>query len=492
MNYRLLYKVIGSLLFLLGALLAACIALTVYYHEDDMAAFLISAILTFSTGFVLKYLGRDADNNLSRRDAYLLVTATWVVFSFFGMLPFLIGGYIPNVTDAFFETMSGFTTTGATILTNIDALPHTILYWRSLTQWIGGLGIVFFTIAILPSMVGSGSGSVKVFAAEATGPMRAKMHPRLSTMAKWIWTVYLALTIGCILSFCLCGMGWFDSINYALTTTATGGFAPHSDAAYLEQNPAFSVRGATYVSALFQFLAGINFAMLYMAVIKFRVRALFRSSEFKVYFAIVLLSTVFIAWLLVRSNGYGYEHAFRTSLFHVVSVMTTTGIFVDDLSRWPHITWVVLGSLMFLGACAGSTTGGFKTIRGIMVFKVLRNEFRKSLHPNAVLPVKVNGQAIPQQKLSALLAFFAIYTIMLVLTATIMITAGIDNTNAITIALSCMSNVGATLDTGIGTVMSWADLSVPLKWACTFLMLVGRLEIMSVLILFTPTFWKDN
>ena len=490
MNYKLLYKVIGSLLFLLGALLAACVAVTVYYREDDMPAFLIAAILTISTGFVLKYFGRDADNNLSRRDAYLLVTATWVVFSFFGMLPFLIGGYIPSVTDAFFETMSGFTTTGATILTNIDSLPHTILYWRSMTQWIGGLGIVFFTIAILPSMVGS--GNVKVFAAEATGPMRAKMHPRLSTMAKWIWTVYLALTIGCIMAFSACGMQWFDSINYALTTTATGGFAPHDSPSYMEQNPAFNAQWSTYVSALFQFLAGINFAMLYMAVIKFKIGALFRSSEFKVYFAIVALSTLFIAWLLVNDNGYGYEHAFRSSLFHVVSVMTTTGIFIDDLARWPHITWVTLGSLMFLGACAGSTTGGFKTIRGIMVFKVLRNEFRKSLHPNAVLPVKVNGQAIPQQKLSALLAFFAIYTIMLVLTATIMITAGIDNTNAIIIALSCMSNVGATLDTGIGTVMSWAELSVPLKWTCTFLMLVGRLEIMSVLILFTPTFWKDN
>jgi len=490
MNYKLLYKIIGSLLFLLGALLALCIVLTVYYHEDDMPAFLIAAILTISTGFILKYLGRDADNNLSRRDAYLLVTATWVVFSFFGMLPFLVGGYIPNVTDAFFETMSGFTTTGATILTNIDSLPHTILYWRSMTQWIGGLGIVFFTIAILPSMVGS--GSVKVFAAEATGPMRAKMHPRLSTMAKWIWTVYLALTIGCILAFFACGMQWFDSINYALTTTATGGFAPHDNPSYLEQNPAFSAQYSTYASALFQFLSGINFAMLYMAVIKFKIGSLFRSSEFKVYLAIVAIATLFIAWLLVKDNGYGYEHAFRSSLFHVVSVITTTGIFVDDLASWPHITWVILGSLMFLGACAGSTTGGFKTIRGIMVFKVLRNEFRKSLHPNAVLPVKVNGQAIPQQKLSALLAFFAIYTIMLVLTATIMITAGIDNTNAIVIALSCLSNVGATLDTGIGTVMSWAELSVPLKWTCTFLMLVGRLEIMSVLILFTPTFWKDN
>ena len=490
MNYKLLYKVIGSLLFLLGALLAACIVLSIYYDEDDMPAFLIASILTISTGFVLKYLGRDADNNLSRRDAYLLVTATWVVFSLFGMLPFLIGGYIPNITDAFFETMSGFTTTGATILTNIDRMPHTILYWRSMTQWIGGLGIVFFTIAILPSMVGS--GSVKVFAAEATGPMRAKMHPRLSTMAKWIWTVYLGLTIACIVAFYACGMEWFDSINYALTTTATGGFAPHDDPTYLEQNQAFNVKASTYVSVLFQFLAGINFALLYMAIFKLKIGALFRNSEFKVYLIIVTIATFIIAWLLVKDNGYGYEHAFRSSLFHVVSVITTTGVFIDDLARWPRITWVILGMLMFLGACSGSTTGGFKTIRGIMVFKVLRNEFRKILHPNAVLPVKINDQTVPQQKLSTLLAFFAIFTIMLILTATIMIVAGIDNTNAITIALSCISNVGATLDNEIGAVMTWAELSTHLKWICTFLMLVGRLEIMSVLILFTPAFWKEN
>ena len=226
-NLRLIYKIIGSLLFLLSTLLLICTAISLYYKEDDMVGFLISAIFTFCGGLVLKYFGNDANNNLSRRDSYLLVTVTWVIFSLFGMLPFLISGYITNITDAFFETMSGFSTTGATVLDDVEWLPHATLYWRTQTQWIGGLGIVFFTIAILPSMVGS--GSVKVFAAEATGPLRAKMHPRLSTMAKWIWTVYLGLTVACILAFYAAGMDWFDSINYAMTTTATGGFATHND-----------------------------------------------------------------------------------------------------------------------------------------------------------------------------------------------------------------------------------------------------------------------
>lgn len=484
-NLHLVYKIIGSLLYMLGVLLGVCVAVSVYYGEDDMLAFLISAVLTLCAGLVLQYLGRNAGNNLTRRDSYLLVTATWVVFSFFGMLPFLIGGYIPNVTDAFFETMSGFTTTGASILDDVEWLPHGILYWRTQTQWIGGLGIVFFTIAILPSMVGS--GSVKVFAAEATGPMRSKMHPRLSTMAKWLWSIYLLLTTACILSFYACGMSWFDSINYAMTTTATGGFSPHNDSAAF-----FDSAAVDYVSVVFQFLGGVNFSMLYMAFFKLRVGELFRSSEFKVYVGIVALSTMFVMLLLMYRNGYGLEHAFRSSLFQVVSFITTTGLFNDDVSMWPHITWVLLGCLMFIGACSGSTTGGFKCIRGIMVFKVLRNEFRQILHPNAVLPVKINGQTVPQRKLSALLAFFAIFSVMVLISATIMIVAGVDNTNAVAIALSCMSNVGPSLSTPIGPVMSWSELPDYIKWTCSFLMLVGRLEILSVLVLFTRTFWKEN
>ena len=484
-NFPLIYKIIGSLLFLLGTMLAICVAISLYYGEDDMLPFLTATLLTVSAGFVFKYMGRNATNNLSRRDSYFLVTASWVIFTFFGMQPFLIGGYIPSVTDAFFETMSGFTTTGATILDDVEWLPHGILYWRTQTQWIGGLGIVFFTIAILPSMVGS--GSVKVFSAEATGPMRSKMHPRLSTMAKWIWTIYLGLTIACVLSFYACGMSWFDSINYAMTTTATGGFATHNDTTTYFNSPAIE-----YVSVLYQFLAGINFAMLYMAIFKFKVGNLFRSSEFKLYIFIIVSATVFLAYLLITRNGYGLERAFRSSLFHVVSFMTTTGIFNDDAAMWPRITWIVLGCLMFIGACSGSTTGGFKCIRLVMVFKVLRNEFRRILHPNAILPVKVNGQTVSQQKLSTLLAFFAIFTFMVLITATLMVMAGIDYTNSTVISLSCISNVGASLSTEIGPVLTWGELPIHIKWTCSFLMLVGRLEIMSVLVLFTRAFWKDN
>jgi len=483
-NYRLIYKIVGSLLFLLGTLMLFSAGLALYFKEDDLVGFLISAIFSYCCGFVLKYLGRDADNSLSRRDSYLLVTVTWVVFSLLGMLPFIISGYITSVTDAFFETMSGFTTTGATILDDVEWLPHATLFWRTHTQWIGALGIVFFTIAILPSMVGS--GSVRVFAAEATGPLRTKMHPRLSTMAKWIWSIYIVLTIGCTLSYYAGGMGWFDSVNYAMTTTATGGFSTHNDPAQF-----FNSATIDYICIAFQFLAGINFMMLYVCIFKLRPGSLFRNSEFKLYVTLITVSTAWIMYLLMTHNGYGLERAFRAALFQVVSFITTTGLFNEDIAMWPHITWVILCCLMFTGACSGSTTSGFKCIRFVMVFKVLRNEFHKLLHPNAVLPVKVNGVPVPRSQLSTLLAFFAIFTLMQLLTAALMIACGIDNTNAVTIALSCISNGGLALST-IGPAMSWADLSEPVKWLCAFLMLTGRLEIMSVLVLFTRAFWKDN
>ncbi len=484
-NFPLIYKILGSLLFLLGTLQGLCALIAFGYQEDDVISFLISTIFTICCGFVLKYMGRNANNNLGRRDAYLLVTVTWTLFSLLGMMPYLIGGYIGNVTDAYFETMSGFSTTGATILDEVERLPHGMLFWRSQTQWIGALGIVFFTIAILPSMVGG--GSVKVFAAEATGPIRSKMHPRLSTTAKWIWSVYLGLTVTCVLSFYAAGMDWFDSINYAMSMTATGGFSTHNDAMTFFNSPTID-----YVAILFQFLAGINFTLLYMVVFKLRFRAMIHSSEFKLYISIVAAATLMIMYLLLAENGYGLERAFRSALFQVVSFMTTTGMYNDDVAMWPHVTWVLLGLLMFIGASSGSTTAGLKCVRVVMLFKALRNEFRHLLHPNAVLPVKIDGQPVSQAKLNTLLAFFTVFVMLLVLSACVMVFAGIDWTNAWMIALSLVSNVGVSLSTQIGPEMSWVELPVYIKWICSFLMLVGRLEILSVLVLFTRAFWKEN
>lgn len=484
LNLKTIAKTIGSLLLLEAMLMFGCLVVAIIYRGSDIVPFVLSVSITAIMGILFRHLGRDADNVLSRRDAYFVVTIAWLIFSLSGSMPFLIGGYINNFTDAFFEAISGFTTTGATIIDDVERIPKGILFWRSLTQWIGGLGIVFFTIAVLPSMVG---GSVRVFAAEATGPIRSKLHPRLSTGAKWIWLVYVFLTIACTFSYMACGMNWFNAINYAMTSTATGGFSTTNGSLASFHSPA-----EEYVCTLFCFLAGVNFTLLWFSVAKLRIRDLLRNAEFKFYMMMIVAATAFIMGELIIRNNYDWEHAFRSSLFQVVSFITSTGLFSDDAAKWPHVTWIVLAVLMVIGGCSGSTSGGIKSIRGVMLLKVVRNEFRQILHPNAVLPLKVNDANVPQGKRVTLLAFVTLYILLAGFCAFAMTAAGIDHTNAVTITLSCLGNVGPTLGLEIGPTMSWSILPDMAKWTCALLMLVGRLELFTVLVIFTPAFWKEG
>lgn len=483
-NFKIIYKVIGTLLFIEAAMMLLCAGLSLYMGEDDSLAFVVSVFLTVLGGLIFKYLGRDSDNSLGRREAYLLVTLTWIIFSLFGSLPFLISGYIPDFTNAYFETISGFTTTGCSIVDDVEALPHGMLFWRTMTQWIGGLGIVFFTIAIIPSLVG---GNVKVFSAEATGPIRAKMHPRLSTTAKWIWSIYSLLTIACAVSYYIAGMGLFDCLNYAMTTTATGGFSTHNASTGYFHNPYID-----YTAITFMFLSGTSFTLLYATIFKGRFRQFIHNSEFRFYLAAVLVATTLVTLILVFDNNYPVLDALRVSLFQVTSFITTTGIFNDDAAQWHHITWVVLSICMFIGASSGSTSGGFKCIRVVMVTNILKNEIRRILHPRAVLPVRVNDTIIPYSSQVTLLAFLAAYAGLCIFTYFCMIVMGVDSTNSITIALSCASNVGPTLGLEIGPTMSWAILPATVKWLLSGLMLMGRLEIFTVVVLFTRAFWKEN
>lgn len=485
LNWKILYKIIGSLLWLEAALLAICLIMSMYYGESDTMPFLITVVITAIAGSILKYFGRNASNNLSRKDAYLLVTSTWIIFSFFGMFPFLIGGYIGNVTDAFFETISGFTTTGATILNDVEILPHGILFWRSMTQWIGGLGIVFFTIALLPSLVGS--GNIKVFSAEATGPIRTKMHPRLSTNSHAIWMAYIVLTISCAILYYIGGMSLFDCINYAMTTTATGGFSTHNASTEFFNSPFIE-----YTGTLFCFLAGINFTLLFITVTKLRIKEFFRNAELRLYVGTILVCTTIIIFYLMRDLGYDFWKALRFGLFQVVSFLTSTGLYSDDAGKWPHVTWIILAICMFIGGCAGSTAGGVKCIRFVMILKIIRNEFKQILHPNAVLPVRIGETLIPASTRMRILPFITLYLGMFFISATFFTAIGIDVINAITMCLSCLSNVGPTLGVEIGPTMSWAEIPVICKWFCSTMMLIGRLEIFSVLILFTPEFWKNT
>ena len=483
-NKLLICKILGTLLWIEAALMSLGLILAICHMESDIMAFAVTVGVTLLVGTALRLTGRHATNTLSRRDAYLLVTVVWIAFALFGMLPFLIGGYIDHVTDAFFETMSGLTTTGATVIDKVEGLPHGILFWRSLTQWIGGLGIVFFTIAVIPSFVG---GSIKVFAAEATGPIKSKMHPRLTTTAKALWGVYILLTAVCAFCFFIFGMSPFDAVNYAMTVTATGGFATHDASTGYFNNAAID-----YTAIVFMFLSGVSFALLYASLLQGKIKQLFKNAEFRFYTALTLAATAVIVYFLLRYNHYTLSDAIRYALFQVVSFVTTTGMFNEDAAQWHHITWVVLSLCMFFGGCAGSTASGFKCARGVIALKILRNEVRRMVHPKALLPVKVNNTSVHSPSQITLLAFFIAYITLCFTAYFIMILAGVDSTNSITIALSCGSNVGPTLGLEIGPTMSWSILPPLVKWILSGLMLMGRLEIFTVLVIFSPSFWKNH
>lgn len=485
-NYKIILRVLGGLLYGEAVTMLMCMAVALCYQEDDILLFASSAIITVFAGAVLRFLGRKAENKLSRRDAYLLVSLVWIVYSLFATLPFLLGGYLHSFTDAYFEAMSGFTTTGATIIDDVEALPHGILTWRSLTQWVGGLGIVFTVIALIPSVAG-GSGSIRVFGAESTGPIKTKLQPKLSTSARFIWFVYLALSVACCLSYKVFGMGWFDAANFTMSSVATGGFSTYNDSTEYFHSPALE-----YVTTFFCFLSGTNFTLLYISFFKRKWKSLFKDSEFRFYVIVVALATAFIMCELIFRNHYAIEHAFRSAVFQVVSFISTTGLFNDNAGAWPHVTWVVLAVCMFFGACSGSTTGGLKCVRCVMILKVLKNELVQRLHPNAVLPLKISDMNIPDKQRVSLLAFVAAYLLLFFIFAFVIIAAGVDNTNAITICLSCLSNVGPTLGTEIGPTMSWSQLPDFIKWFCSFMMLVGRLEIFTVIVVLTPQFWRKN
>lgn len=327
-NLRFIYKILGGLLFQEAVSMLVCMGVALWYGEDDILLFASSALITIIAGLVLKFFGQNAGNGFSRRDAYLLVTLVWIVYSLFATLPFMFGGYIHSFTDAYFEAMSGFTTTGATIIDDVEALPHGILFWRSLTQWVGGLGIVFTVIAFIPSMAGS-SGSIRVFGAESTGPFKSKLQPRLSTSVRFIWLVYLVISVWCFASYMVFGMNWFEAANYTMTTVATGGMGVNNSSTEHFQSPALE-----YVTTFFCFVSGTNFTLLYLAMFKGKLKSLFRDTEFRFYVFMVAACTAFIMVELIVENHYAVEHAFRSAIFQVVSFITTTGLFNDDAAAY--------------------------------------------------------------------------------------------------------------------------------------------------------------
>ena len=480
-SYRFVAYLIGLLLAFESMLLLACCCVSIIYGERDLMSFIVSFALCLSVSAILLVYGRRRKCAMSRNEGYIVVALSWVFFSVFGMVPYLWGGFIPNITDAFFETMSGFTTTGATILDNIESMPHGILFWRSLTQWIGGLGIVCFTIVLLP---GFGASSQMLYLSEATGVTHNKLYPKTRVMARYIFMVYILLTAVESALLMAGGMGLFDALCHSMTTTATGGFSTKQESIAYWHSPYIE-----YVVSIFMLLSAINFS-LYIVAFKSKWKKLREFVELKWFACSVGLLTLIISAVLFLNNGYSAEEAFRKSLFQVATCHTSCGFATDDYNLWPPFTWMLLIFAMLSGGCTGSTSGGVKNLRLIIIANCIRNQFRQILHPRAVLPVKVGG-LFDNKLLTTVLVFFAAYLSVAFIGWTLLMAFGVGFTEAMSTVISSMGNVGPGLGS-FGPAFSWAALPNAAKWILSSLMLIGRLEIFGFLLIFYRSTWKGS
>ena len=483
-NHRFILRITGSLLLFESAFLLTSVLVSWYYREGQGLTFFTSAGISAFLGFCGLMAGRNAKPVVGRREGSIIVTAIWLVFSLVGMLPYLISGSISSVTDAFFETMSGFTTTGASILTNIEAQPLSILYWRSLTQWIGGLGIIVISMALLPIF---GFSSVQLFSAEATGPTKDKIHPKMSETAKRLLAIYVSLTVAEMILLRVAGMSWFDALNHAFTTMATGGFSTKQlsvgywDSAVIH-----------YIVILFMFLAGVNFTLFYFLV-KRQFAKVLANQELRFYGIVVLVVTVVLSFSMVSSDSFSswgnLEKLIRDSLFTIVSLITTTGFVTIDYMQLAPLAWILALIVMLIGASAGSTAGGMKVIRVLLVVKYAYYEFKRIIHPNAVFPVRYNGSIVRDDVITKVLAFILLYVIVILIGVVVLAISGMGFLESLGGLITCISDVGPGLGS-IGPAYSFSEIPAFSKWFLSIVMLVGRLELFTVLVIFTPVFWK--
>lgn len=479
-NTRIIVRLLGFLLMIEGGFIMLSIPVSLIYGEKDAHVFLISGLITAFIGFISFYFNRRADKSISKRDGYIIVSAGWVVFSVFGTLPFLLSGSIPSYTNAFFETMSGFTTTGASILNDIESLSHGILFWRSLTQWLGGMGIIVLSLAVLPLL---GIGGMQLFIAEVPGPTPDKLSPRIAGTAKRLWYIYTFFTIAETLMLWAGDMNFFDAINHSFTTMATGGYSTKQASIAYWDSPYIH-----YVITFFMFLAGTNFTLSYFAL-HARFDRVFRNEEFRYYLTFIGIFTVVIAIIMYFTTSIGVENAFRDSLFQVVSILTTTGFATADYLKWAPILGVLIIALMFFGGSAGSTGGGVKIIRMVMLFKNSALELKRLIHPNAVIPVRFNKIAVEPHIVSNILAFIAFYLLTFATGVVVMSAIGSDLETSIGAVAACLGNIGPGIG-DVGPAENFSNIPVIGKWFLSFLMLIGRLELFTVLVLFSPEFWR--
>ncbi|HLT50085.1 MAG TPA: potassium transporter TrkG [Aequorivita sp.] len=495
LNYKIISHLMGLLLMVNGGFMLLSSIVSWYYKDGVLKEMLLAGTVALGVGGGIMLLTKNHRKEIQKREGYIIVTFGWIFMALIGTLPYIFTGAIPSFTNAFFETMSGYTTTGASILTDIEAVPRGVLFWRSITHWIGGMGIIVLAIAILPLL---GIGGMQLFAAEAPGPGGDKLHPRITDTAKRLWLIYVGYTLAETILLKIAGMSFFDAINHSLATLSTGGFSTkNASVAYWNDNPMVQ-----YIIIFFMFLAGSNFVLSYFAF-KRKFQKIFQDEEFKLY-SIFIVGLTIIASLLIyfeadvalSSIGHPmvwgqFESAFRHALFQVLTIITTTGFVSADYTLWTPFLTIFFFGMMFLGGCAGSTAGGIKVMRHLIMIKNGMLEFKRTLHPHAILPVRYNRKAVPQPIVFNILGFFILYMLSFIIGTLVFSWLGLDFKTALGGAASTLGNVGPALG-DLGPVDNYAYLPDAAKWWSSFLMLIGRLELFTVLILLTPFFWRNR
>ena len=482
-NLKVIGNIIGILLLINGLLMLTAVPFGIYHGEGSWKGILVASLVNSVIGFIFYYNTKDNENKeLKRRDGYLIVILSWIAMSLFGMLPYIFTDQISNVPDAFFETVSGYTTTGASILNDIEILDHGILYWRSLTQWIGGMGIIVLAVAILPFL---GIGGMQLFVAEAPGVSVDKLQPRIKETAMRLWQIYISFTV--VLFFILWaeGMNSFEAVNHAMTTFATGGFSTKNASIGYFESPLIQ-----YTIILFMFISATNFTLTYFAI-KLDFKKVFQNEEFRIYssFIIFLTAIVFITLYLIDSSY--AEETFRSALFSVVSIITTTGFTTVDFTGWTEFITILFFILMFFGASAGSTSGGIKIVRHVVLLKNSYIELKKQLHQQGVFILRFNNSKVPQSVVTNILAFMMLYVVIFSIGSVIMTLMGVDFITAIGSVAATLGNIGPGIGE-VGPASNFSSIPDFGKYFLSLLMLIGRLELLTFLLILTPAFWKFN
>ncbi|KJS22558.1 MAG: potassium transporter [Clostridiaceae bacterium BRH_c20a] len=479
MNFRVIFSTLGIILMIIGISMLLPLAWSVYYASNDLLAFIISSVITFLVGLFL-FKGIKKPGEIRYKEGFAIVSLSWVLASIFGALPYLISGTFTNIADAIFETMSGFTTTGASVLTDIEVLPHGILFWRSLTHWLGGMGIVVLFVAVLSSI---GVGGMQMFRAESPGPVAERIKPRISETAKILWFTYVIFTIIEIILLWIFGMNLFDAMCHTFGTLATGGFST--------KNLSIGYYNSTiqWIIIIFMFLSGANFALYYSFLHNKTPKVFWKSDEFRLYSYIILSSITIITIILATNSYMPLDEAITAAAFQVVSIITTTGYATYDFDQWPLLAKSILFTLMFVGGCAGSTGGSIKVGRILILIKQAALELKKAIHPRMIIQLKIREKVIPENIVINILQFFFIYMMIFMLSSIIMTGFGLDILSAMTSVAATLGNVGPGLGL-VGPAQNYNFVPSLGKLFLSFLMLLGRLELYTVLVIFSPHFWK--